>query len=152
MIRAQRGLLERLSLEDSALVAEGEDLSSSCRCYSLLFEISSNVIFAGHAVPVFPRPAPTSRPRSSTCTSSSGADTPSLTSYDSSSQSEGSHSSIDLSSLNIVLSNATHPMASGARARAKARARGHGHRKRTSHTRVSKSYYGTIKEEMSSAF
>lgn len=31
MIRAQRGLLERQSLEDSCLVAEGEDLSGSCK-------------------------------------------------------------------------------------------------------------------------
>jgi serine/arginine repetitive matrix protein 2 len=30
MIKAQRGLLERQSLEDSVLVADGEDISGSC--------------------------------------------------------------------------------------------------------------------------
>jgi len=33
MIRAQRGLYERQSLEDSCLVADGEDLSMSCKCF-----------------------------------------------------------------------------------------------------------------------
>jgi len=31
MIKAQRGLLERQSLEDSCLIADGEDLTTSCR-------------------------------------------------------------------------------------------------------------------------
>jgi serine/arginine repetitive matrix protein 2 len=102
-------------------------------------------------IPVFTRPTPATHPRSSISTSSSGADTPPLTSYDSSSQSDGSQSSIDLSSLNIILSNATHPMASGARARARARVRGHGHRRRQSGGRISRSQvYETIEEEMSS--
>ena len=30
MIKARRGLLERQSLEDSCLIADGEDLSNSC--------------------------------------------------------------------------------------------------------------------------
>ena len=102
-------------------------------------------------VPIFTRPTSVNHPRSSTSTSSSGADTPPLTSYDSSSQSDGSQSSIDLSSLNVILSNATHPMPSGARARARARAHGQGHRRRQSGGRVSKSQvYETIEEEMSS--
>lgn len=37
MVRATRGLLERQSLEDSVLIADGEDLSGSCEsllsCY-----------------------------------------------------------------------------------------------------------------------
>jgi hypothetical protein len=81
-----------------------------------------------HTVPVSTHPTPASHPRSNTCTSSSGMDTPPLTSYDSLSLSDGSpQSSIDLSSLNIMLSNATHSMASGActHTRARARARGH---------------------------
>ena len=32
MIRARHGLLERQSLEESVLIAEGEDLSASCKC------------------------------------------------------------------------------------------------------------------------
>ena len=34
MIKAQRGLLERQSLEDSCLIADGEDLTTSCRYFS----------------------------------------------------------------------------------------------------------------------
>jgi len=33
MIKARRGLLERQSLEDSCLIADGEDLSVSCMFY-----------------------------------------------------------------------------------------------------------------------
>ena len=33
MIKARRGLLERQSLEDSCLIADGEDLSGSCKFY-----------------------------------------------------------------------------------------------------------------------
>jgi hypothetical protein len=76
MISAKRGLLERQSLEDSCLVAEGEDSTGSCMCHILWVGIITDVLLAGHVVPVFTRPAPSSRPRSSTCTSSSGADTP----------------------------------------------------------------------------
>ena len=32
MIKAQRGLLERQSLEDSCLVADGEDVSTTSEC------------------------------------------------------------------------------------------------------------------------
>ena len=34
MIRAQRGLLERQSLEDSCLIADGEDISG-CEFYNI---------------------------------------------------------------------------------------------------------------------
>jgi serine/arginine repetitive matrix protein 2 len=105
-----------------------------------------------HTIPVFSRPGPASRSRSSTCTSSSGGDTPPLSSSDGSSISEGSQSSIDLSHVNVILSNATHPMSNTARARARARARGHGHRRRISQAQASRaSVYETIEEEMSNA-
>ncbi|KAF8814601.1 hypothetical protein BYT27DRAFT_7249906 [Phlegmacium glaucopus] len=133
MIKAQRGLLERQSLEDSCLSADGEELAS-----------------AYCTVPVFTRPAPTTRSRSSTCTSSSGGDTPPLSSSEGSSG--GSQSSIDLSQINIALSNATHPMSTVARNRARARARGTGHRRRYSKSHISRSsVYETIEEEMSNA-
>ncbi|KAF9457373.1 hypothetical protein BDZ94DRAFT_1175700 [Collybia nuda] len=133
MIKAKRGLLERQSLEDSCLIADGEDLS---------FQI----------MPVFSRPGTATRSRSSTYTSSSGGDTPPLSSSDGfSSMSEGSQSSIDLSHVNMILANATHPMTTTARQRVRARARGHGHRRRASQARASRSsVYETIQEEMSS--
>ena len=94
---------------------------------------------------VFSRPCPASRSRSSTCTSlSSGAETPPL-SCSEGSQSEGSQSSIDLSHLNVILSNATHPVTTTARARARVRARGAGHRRRIS--QAHSSVYETIEEE-----
>ncbi|KAH9487444.1 hypothetical protein JR316_0001520 [Psilocybe cubensis] len=138
MIKAQRGLLERQSLEEHCLVGDGEDLSASY-----------------HAVPVFTRPAPATRSRSSTCTSSSsGGDTPPLSASDGSSISGGSQSSIDLAQINIALSNATHPMSTVARnhARTRARARGAGHRRRYSKSHVSRSsVYETIEEELQSS-
>ena len=82
--------------------------------------------------PVFSRSGPASRSRSSTCTSSSGVDTPPLSVEEGSSQSEGSQSSIDLSSISIVLSNSTYPQPNSARDRVRARARGDGHRRRIS--------------------
>ena len=82
--------------------------------------------------PVFSRPGPASRSRSSMCTLSSGADTPPLSIEEGSSQSEGSQSSIDLSSISIVLSNSTYPQPNSARDRVRARARGDGHRRRIS--------------------
>ncbi|KAF8872637.1 hypothetical protein BD779DRAFT_1572174 [Infundibulicybe gibba] len=132
MIRAQRGLLERQSLEDSCLIADGEDLIAS---------LNPRLLPA----------APTTRSRSSTCTSSSsGGDTPPLSSSDGSSISGGSQSSIDLSDVNMILANATHPMSISARDRVRARARGHGHRRRYSQARASRtSVYETIEEEMS---
>ena len=103
-------------------------------------------------MPVFTRPAPTTRSRSSTCTSSSGGDTPPLSSSDGSSNSGGSQSSIDLSQINFALSNATHPMPTAGRNRARARARGTGHRRRYSKSHISRSsVYETIEEEMSNA-
>ncbi|KAJ3912173.1 hypothetical protein F5877DRAFT_85100 [Lentinula edodes] len=93
MIRATKGLLERQSLEESCLIAEGEDLSAS------------------YSVPIFRPPSPTTRSRSSTCTSSSsGVDTPPLSASDGSSISGGSQSSIDLAQINQILANATHPI------------------------------------------
>ncbi|KAF7339245.1 hypothetical protein MVEN_02002300 [Mycena venus] len=129
-IRARQGLLVRQSLEETALVAQGEDLP------------------AFRPAAVFTRPSP-NRSRSSTITtsSSSGAETPPLSPG---SVSEGSQSSIDMSQVNVILSNSTHPMSSTARDRARARARGHGHRRRYSatQTRASRSsVYETIAEE-----
>jgi serine/arginine repetitive matrix protein 2 len=64
--------------------------------------------------------------------------------------SEGSQSSIDLSQLNDMLSNVTHPMSTTTQSKARARARGHGHRRRISQARASRSsVYETIEEEMS---
>ncbi|KAF8959872.1 hypothetical protein BDZ97DRAFT_1666634 [Flammula alnicola] len=134
MIKAQHGLLERQSLEDSCLIADGEELS------------------AYRAVPVFSRPGPAARSRSSTCTSSSGTDTPPLSASDGSSMSEGSQSSIDLSQINVALSNATHPMSTFSMNRVRARARGTGHRRRYSKAHISRSsVYETIEEEMMSS-
>ncbi len=120
MIRAQRGLLERQSLEDSCLIADGEDISG-CESYYIRLQKETDDLLV--CVPVFTRPLP-ARSRSSTCTSSSEVDTPPLSNSDGSSNSGGSQSSIDLSQLNIALSNATHPMLNIARNRARARARG----------------------------
>ena len=103
-------------------------------------------------MPVFTRPAPTARSRSSTCTSSSGGDTPPLSSSDGSSISGGSQSSIDLSQIDFALSNATYPMPAVGRNRPRARARGTGHRRRYSKSHISRSsVYETIEEEMSNA-
>ncbi|RDB27260.1 hypothetical protein Hypma_004359 [Hypsizygus marmoreus] len=136
MIKAQRGLLERQSLEESCLIAEGEDLTNSF-----------------YNVPVFSRPISGTRSRSSTCTSSSGGETPPLSASDGfSSMDEGSQSSLDLSHLNFALANATHPMSTITRNRVRARAPGRGHRRRASHTRASRSsVYETIEEELSNS-
>ncbi|KAF9219060.1 hypothetical protein BS17DRAFT_439592 [Gyrodon lividus] len=136
MIRAKHGLLERQSLENTVLIAEGEeDLSGSFR------------------MPVFTRPSRTTRSRSSTCTSSSGAETPPLSISDGySSFSDGSQSSIDLSQVNLMLSNVTHPLSNAAFDRVRPRARGHGHRRRISQARASRtSIYETIEEELTSS-
>lgn len=99
-------------------------------------------------MPVFTRPLP-ARSRSSTCTSSSGADTPPLSSSDGSSMSDGSQSSIDLTQLSIAIANVTHPLPSTGRTRLRARARGNGHRRRYSRSHVSRSsVYETIEEEV----
>ncbi|KAG1849200.1 hypothetical protein F4604DRAFT_1811164 [Suillus subluteus] len=123
MIRAKHGLLERQSLENTVLIAEGEeDLSTSFR------------------IPVFTRPPCVGRSRSSTCTSmSSGAETPPLSISDGySSFSEGSQSSIDLSHVNCMLSNVTHPLSNATFDRVRPRARGHGHQRRISQARASR--------------
>lgn len=135
MIMARKGLLERQSLEDSALIAHGEDLLASLRSQS-----------------IFCRPEPASRSRSSTVTSSSGAETPPLSSSDGSSMSGGSQSSIDIGHLSSLLVNSTLPSSGAARARARPRARGTGHRRRISQARASRtSVYETIQEEPSTA-
>jgi len=104
-------------------------------------------------MPVFTRPDCANRSRSSTCTSSSGAETPPLSISDGySSFSEGSLSSIDLSHLNVLLSNTTHPLSNAAFDRALPHARGHGHRRRISQARASRtSVYETIEEELPSS-
>ncbi|KAF8629007.1 hypothetical protein AX17_005863 [Amanita inopinata Kibby_2008] len=133
MVRATRGLLERQSLEDSCLVAEGEDMSGSF-----------------HSIPSFTKPIPAGRSRSSTCTSSSGGDTPPLSASDGSSISGGSQSSIDLAHLNSLLANVTYPVSNLAQTRARARARGRGHRRRYSAAQAARtSVYETIEEERS---
>ena len=153
MIKAQRGVLERQSLEDNCLSADGEEMSSACEFFLPVFANDSLLnCYLDCAVPVFTRPAPTTRSRSSTCTSSSGGDTPPLSSSDGSSNSGGSQSSIDLSQIDFALSNATHPMPTVGRNRARARARGTGHRRRYSKSHISRSsVYETIEEEMSNA-
>jgi hypothetical protein len=136
MIRAKHGLLERQSLENTVLIAEGEDLSKSFR------------------IPVFTRPPCVGRSRSSTCTSmSSGAETPPLSISDGySSFSEGSQSSIDLSHVNYMLSNVTHPLSNATFDRVRPRARGHGHQRRISQARASRtSIYETIEEEFTTS-
>ncbi|KAI9060404.1 hypothetical protein FKP32DRAFT_1595485 [Trametes sanguinea] len=134
MIKARQGLLERQSLEDSALLAHGEDVLASLRERS-----------------IFSKPTPAARSRSSTCTSSSsGAETPPLSCSDGSSISGGSQSSIDLGHLNTILTNATQPSSGIARTRTRARARGMGHRRRIEQARMSRSsVYETIQEEAS---
>jgi len=67
IIRAQHDLLERQRLEESCLIADGEDVSSLCKSAASL-NFASN-----HRVDC---PASRSRSRSSTCTSSSDGDTP----------------------------------------------------------------------------
>ncbi|KAH8836085.1 hypothetical protein DL96DRAFT_107990 [Flagelloscypha sp. PMI_526] len=127
MIRAQQGLLQRQSLEESALMAEGEDLS-------------------GYISPVFNRPIST-RSRSSTCTSSSECPTPPLSASDGSMSEASPQSSLDLSHVNFSLVNMSHPAPS--RPRARARPQGSGHRRRFSQARASRSsVYETIQEEL----
>ncbi|OJT03398.1 hypothetical protein TRAPUB_5996, partial [Trametes pubescens] len=137
MIKARHGLLERQNLEDSALIAQDEDLLASLRERS-----------------IFSKPISAARSRSSTCTSSSsglsGAETPPLSCSDGSSVSGGSQSSIDLGSLKSILTNVTQSSSSVARARSRQRARGMGHRRRIDQTRMSRSsVYETISEEAS---
>ncbi len=148
MIMARKGLLERQSLEESALIAQGEDLLASRK--SLPHNGLDNTDPDGvvRSQPVFSRPGPSSRSRSSTVTSCSGGETPPLSSSDGSSVSGGSQSSIDIAHLSNVLSSCTRPSSNIASARARARARGAGHRRRISQARASRSsVYETIQEE-----
>ncbi|KAF7327809.1 hypothetical protein MKEN_00360700 [Mycena kentingensis (nom. inval.)] len=134
MIRAQQGLLVRQSLEESALMADGE------------------VAMALRQAPVFSRPSP-NRSRSSTITtSSSGAETPPLSAADYSSMSDGSQSSIDMSEVSFRLVNTTHPAPNTARMRTRARGQGHRRRMSAAQSRSSRtaSVYETIQEEFSS--
>ena len=150
MIRARHGLLERQSLENTALMGDGEDLSASSKCY-LRQTIQDFHIFVLVRMPVFTRPDRANRSRSSTCTSSSGTETPPLSLCDGySSLSDGSLSSIDLSQLNLLLSNASHPLSNAALDRARPHVRGH--RRRISQARASRtSIYETIEEELTSS-
>jgi serine/arginine repetitive matrix protein 2 len=146
MIKAQRGLLARESLEECCLVADGEDVTSCESDDTLDVFCDSLSISSALSMPVFSRPSPAARSRASTCTtSSSGADTPPLSCSDGSSQSDDSRSSIDLSHLDTSLINFTHPVTTGARARA--RVRGNGHRRRVS--QACPAVYETIEEERS---
>jgi serine/arginine repetitive matrix protein 2 len=145
MIKAQQGLLERQSLEDSCFVVDSED-TSGCKSQCCVAAIDPDEFVV--CMPVFTRPLPV-QSRSSTCTSSSGAGTPPLSSSNGSSISEGSQSSIDLSQIDIALANATHPQSNTESSRARVRARGKGHRRRYSKTHVSRSsVYETIDEEV----
>ena len=74
MIRAQHGLLERQSLEDSCLIADGEDMSGLCKPFVALLNSETDHLVDCPA-PIFTRPGPASCSRSSTCTCSSGEDT-----------------------------------------------------------------------------
>lgn len=151
MIKARMGLLERQSLEDSALSAHGEDVLASRMLSQALEVLTADARSVVRSQSVFSRPDPASRSRSSTVSASSGAETPPLSMSDGSSQSGGSQSSIDVGHLNALLLNATHPNSGIARAR-RARARGTGHRRRISQARASRSsVYETIEEESSVA-
>ncbi|KAG5732016.1 hypothetical protein E4T56_gene18279 [Termitomyces sp. T112] len=133
MIKAKHVVLERQSPEEAVLIAEGEDLESSLP-----------------KAPMFSRPESTTRSRSSTCTCSSGGDTPPLSaSGDFSSMDEGSQSSIDLNQINAALADTTQTISTLARPKVRARARGHGHRRRAQASRSS--VYETIEEEKMSS-
>ena len=146
MIMARKGLLARQSLEESALMAQGEDLLASCEClvhHCMLLLTCPSV----NSTQVFSRPGRASRSRSSTVTS--GTETPPLSMSDGSSASGGSQSSIDIGHLNNLLTATTQPSSGIARARtSRVRARGTGHRRRFSQARASRSsVYETIQEE-----
>jgi hypothetical protein len=102
---------------------------------------------------VFARPREN---RSSACPSmSSGAGTspPLSISEGYSSFSEGPQSSIDLSHVNYMLSNITHPLSNASLDHVQPRARGHGHRRRVYQARTSPaSIYDTIEEDLPTSF
>lgn len=146
MIKARKGLLERQSLEDSALMAQGEELLAN-RTYSWFWLCHVLTLPAVSSSRMFARPGPATRSRSSTVTS--GTETPPLSLSDGSSASGGSQSSIDVGQLNDLLTASVQPYSGIARARTtRARARGTGHRRRLSIARASRSsVYETIQEE-----
>jgi serine/arginine repetitive matrix protein 2 len=84
MIKAQRGVLGRKSLEDNCLSADGKEMAGACEFFQppVVFENDTMILncYLDCAVPVFTRPAPTTRSCSSTCTS--GGNTPLLSSSD----------------------------------------------------------------------
>jgi len=147
MIQARKGLLERQSLEENCLIADGEDLASFGMISLLDRVLISDCCIAQEISFTRPRPGTAGRSRSSTCTtSSSGSDTPPLSSDGSSFG--GSQSSIDVGQLSHMLSNVTHPMTRQTHGRTRARGQGHGHRRRSSDVRHSMtSVYETIQEE-----
>ena len=149
MIKAQWGLLEWQSLEDSCLSADGDEMASACEF--LFFDLFSPIVntncYLDCAMSVFTRPAPTTCSRSSTCTSSSSGNT-----------SFSIWWIFKFWRLTIkywfdfAFSNATHPMSTVARNRARARAGGTRHWQRYSKSHIShSSVYKTIKEEMLNA-
>ncbi|KAI0653383.1 hypothetical protein C8Q70DRAFT_1059376 [Cubamyces menziesii] len=131
MIKARQGLFERQSLEDSALIAHGEDLLASYPSSANLLPLHGRV-----RAPATPAPPVRILPRSR----------PPLRRH----ISGGSQSSIDLGHLNTVLSKVTQPTRGDAGARTRARARGIAHRRRIEQARMSRSsVYETIQEEAS---
>jgi serine/arginine repetitive matrix protein 2 len=147
MIQARKGLLERQSLEENCLIADGEELASF-GMFLLQVEVPSpDYCIVQETSFSRPRPGHTGRSRSSTCTtsSSSGSETPPLSTDASSGESQ---SSIDVGQLNSMLSNATHPVTRPTHGRTRVRGQGHGHRRRPSEARHSMgSVYETIQEE-----
>ena len=146
MIKARKGLLERQSLEESCLIADGEELATFGMVLLSVIRFRSECYLAQDLSFSRPKPGITGRSRSSTCTtSSSGSDTPPLSSDASSG---GSQSSIDVGQLTHMLSNATHPITRPTHGRSRVRGQGHGHRRRPSDVRRSmSSVYETIQEE-----
>lgn len=153
VVQPQKAETGKHDPEDSYFVGHGEDVSVSCKCPSPIESQSSDSFVLVRSGPVFTRPPPASRSRSSTCTSSSGGETPPLLASDASSVSGSSMSSLDLREIDAMLSNSSFPTSTLPHARARARARGHGHRRRYSHIRSSRanSVYETIEEEAPSA-
>jgi serine/arginine repetitive matrix protein 2 len=147
MIQARKGLLERQSLEDSCLIADGGGLASFGMSFFPVKVPLSDGSLAQDLSFSRPKPGTIGRSRSSTCTtSSSGSDTPSLSSDASSFG--GSQSSIDVGQLSCMLSNVTHPVTRPTHARNRVRGQGHGHCRRPSEARHSMtSVYETIQEE-----
>lgn len=130
MSLAQEGLLERQSLEDCYLSAEGEGTTNTRQ-----------------SLTAFRRPERSARLRSaSNGQASSSVDTPPLSIPHSSTQFTGSQHSIDLDRRNVLLSNLTNVISDADRARL--RRQGSGHCRRISETRASRtsSIYETIDE------